>query len=194
VFAYDNKPWRDGEYLAKTTRPGRAVASVVRDHLRDAVPEIPLYGIATLEETMATRRSEMRNLATGASIAGALVLLLASIGLYGVIGLAVAQRRREIGIRIALGASPLAVVGLLFRQGLRLGGLGLLLGLPFSIGALMVIGKLMEGAGDNGSMSVNPVILGVVIASSVLVVASLATWVPARRAASIAPTLALRAE
>src|SRR5689334_6370396 len=70
---------------------------------------------------------------------GVLVLLLASIGLYGVIGLAVAQRRREIGIRMALGSKPSTVVGLLFRQGLRLVALGLAIGLPLSLALIKAL-------------------------------------------------------
>jgi putative ABC transport system permease protein len=193
VYAYDDAPWRGGEYLVRTSGPARALASTVRDRLRDAVPEIPLYDVETLEETMTARRNDIRQMGTGATVAGGLVLLLASIGLYGVIGLAVAQRRREIGIRIALGARPTAVVAMLFRQGLRLGGIGLVIGLPLSIGALIVIRTVLGGAGDGAALA-NPTALGAFVAVTVLAVASLATWLPARRAASIAPTLALRAE
>jgi predicted permease len=193
VYAYDNEPWRSNGFLARTTGPGRALESIVRDRIHDAVPEIPLLEIATLEETMAARREEMARMSMGASVSGGLVLLLASIGLYGVIGLAVAQRRREIGIRIALGARPIAVVALLFRQGLWLGALGLVIGLPFSIGALTLIRNVLAGTSD-GSASVSPAILGTMVALAVLAVAAFATWLPARRAASIAPTLALRAE
>ncbi len=127
-------------------------------------------------------------------LAGALVLLLASIGLYGVIALAVAQRRREIGIRVALGAKPVAVVALLFLQGLRLSGLGLLIGLPLSIGALAAVGNMMVLTGENGALPVNPTVIGAVIAATVTAVAAVATWLPARRAATVDPMIALRAE
>ena len=193
VYAYDDAPWRGAEYLARTTGPARPLASTVRDRIRQAVPEIPLYDVETLEETTTARREDVARMGIGASVAGGLVLLLASIGLYGVIGLAVAQRRREIGIRIALGAKPLAVVAMLFRHGLRLGGLGLLIGLPFSIGALTVIRNVLAGTGGS-STSMNMPVLGAVVALAVLTVASVATWLPARRASGVDPTLALRAE
>ena len=136
----------------------------------------------------------MVQLGTGVGTAGALVLLLASIGLYGVIALAVAQRRREIGIRIALGAKPVEVVALLFRQGLRLSGLGLLIGLPLSILGLAAVGQVMVITGDNGALPVNPTVIGAIIAAAVTLVAAVATWLPARRAAVVDPMIALRAE
>src|SRR6185503_17797753 len=102
--------------------------------------------------------------------------------------------RREIGIRIALGAKPVEVVALLFRQGLRLSGLGLLIGLPLSILGLAAVGQVMVITGDNGALPVNPTVIGAIIAAAVTLVAAVATWLPARRAAVVDPMIALRAE
>jgi ABC-type antimicrobial peptide transport system permease subunit len=122
---------------------------------------------------------------------GLLALLLASIGLYGVVALAVRQRHREIGIRVALGARPRQVIRMFFMSGLRVSVVGLVLGLPLSVAALYVL------VSSVGGMHSNTVVIAgatVVIAVAVVAVASLATWVPARRAASVDPLVAIRVE
>jgi predicted permease len=196
VFAIDNSGWRDFSYLARTSGPARAAIPAIREHLRALLPDLPLAGIVSLEDEINEERREITQVGVGAAVAGALVMLLASIGLYGVIGLAVAQRRREIGIRIALGAQPRAAVALLFGQGLRLAALGLLIGLPFSVAALVAIRSLGgNGDADLGSMiGMSPTLVGVLIGVAVLIVAAIATWLPARRAAGVDPLLALRVE
>ena len=131
----------------------------------------------------------------GAAMAGGvLVMLLASIGLYGVIGLAVAQRRREIGIRMALGSKPKAVVALLFRQGLRLGALGLAIGLPLSLALIKGLVAATGGNQGGGDPSINPFVAGAAIAFIVMTVTAVATWLPARRGAKVDPLTALRAD
>jgi predicted permease len=194
VFAIDNSGWRDFSYLARTTGPARPLIRPIRDRLRKTLPDLPVESMATLQDEFAEEERIMMQVGTGIGMAGALVLLLASIGLYGVITLAVTQRRREIGIRIALGAKPVEVVALLFRQGVRLSGLGLLIGLPLSIAGLAAIGSIMVLTGDNGALPVNPPVIGGMIAVTVIVVAAIATWLPARRAAVVDPMIALRAE
>jgi ABC-type antimicrobial peptide transport system permease subunit len=194
VFAIDTSGWRDFAYLARTTGPARPLIRPIRERLRKTLPDLPVEYAETLQDAFAEEQRTMVQLGTGVGTAGALVLLLASIGLYGVIALAVAQRRREIGIRIALGAKPVEVVALLFRQGLRLSGLGLLIGLPLSILGLAAVGQVMVLTGDNGALPVNPTVIGVIIAATVTLVAAVATWLPARRAAVVDPMIALRAE
>jgi ABC-type antimicrobial peptide transport system permease subunit len=119
---------------------------------------------------------------------GVIALILASIGLYGVAALAFSQRRREIGIRTALGARSGQVVRMLFGSGLRLSVAGLLLGLPLSVMAAYF------AASEVRLPDVSVVGVGLAIAAIVIGVASLATWIPARRAATVDPTIALRAE
>jgi DNA-binding PadR family transcriptional regulator len=127
-----------------------------------------------------------RVLNTGLGASGALVLVLSSIGLYGSVALAVRQRRREIGVRMALGARADQVVALFYTGGVRLGLIGLVLGLPLSVAASNVVAK------QDGAMS--HVIVGAVIALVVLVVASIATLIPAMRAARVNPVISLRSE
>lgn len=195
IFTIGRGDWRGTSYLVRTRGPGNAAIPSLREQLRAAVPQIPPTRLETLRDVIAEIQHEVAQVGVSAGIGCALVLLLASIGLYGVIGLAVAQRHREIGIRIALGAHPMAVVGLLFRQGVRLAGVAMLIGLPLSMLALVVVAKVSNG--DGGALAgagLHPTTIGGSIAAVVLAVAAIATWLPARRAAAVDPMIALRSE
>jgi ABC-type antimicrobial peptide transport system permease subunit len=135
------------------------------------------------------KRSEIVQ-ATGASAVGGLItLLLASIGLYALVALAVSQRQREIGVRISLGARPAQVVRMFFRSGLRMSLVGLLIGLAPSAVALKVLEPQVRMA---GMPHVNMPMIASLVALAVIVVASVASWLPARRAAGADPLVALR--
>src|SRR5262249_26169220 len=122
------------------------------------------------------------------SIAGGMALLLGVAGIYGVISYAVAQRRREIGIRVALGAQPGAVTRLFVGQGLRLAAIGAGLGLCAALGLMRLMASLLFGV-----TAIDPVTYGGV-AVGLVSVALLACYIPAVRAAGINPIEALRAE
>jgi putative ABC transport system permease protein len=141
----------------------------------------------TLEQVDARAYRSALQVAGLAGAGGALALLLASLGLYGVISLTVRQRTREIGVRIAIGARPMEVARMFLASGVRA---ALALGLPLSIAALRI------GMSQGGVIApkVNPYLIGVVIAPVLLAVASAATWVPARRAALVDPARTLRVE
>jgi ABC-type antimicrobial peptide transport system permease subunit len=114
---------------------------------------------------------------------------LASIGLYGVVALAVGQRHREIGIRVALGARPRQVIAMFFASGVRLSMLGVILGLPLSVIALYVIASSFADY-----VPLNMPLVGLAIAAVVIGVASLASWIPARKAAVVDPLVAMRVD
>jgi ABC-type antimicrobial peptide transport system permease subunit len=118
----------------------------------------------------------------------ALALVLGVVGLYGVIAFSVSQRTREIGVRMALGAQRSSVYELILKEAGKLIGLGVVLGLAGSVGAALLMGRLLFGvqAWDAGTL------VGVTLVLSVS--ALLASYFPARRAASVSPTEALRAE
>jgi predicted permease len=175
-------------FLIRTAGPAAANIESIRAIARREVPSIPLGRAKTLGQIAQESRTETLQVTAGAAGAGLLALLLASIGLYGVVALAVGQRRREIGIRMALGARPRQVVTLLFTSGVRLSVIGLVLGLPLSVVALRMIATMARIP----ETSLTGVGLG--IAAVVLAVASLATWLPARRASTIDPALTLRTE
>jgi len=116
----------------------------------------------------------------------ALALILAAVGLYGVISYSVAQRTQEVGIRVALGASGSDVVAMVMRQGLRLAAVGLAIGLALALVLKSVLRGLLVGvsATDPATLAVTALVL--------LIVAVLASYVPARRAARVDPMVALR--
>jgi len=117
---------------------------------------------------------------------GVVALLLAAVGLYGVVAFAVAQRTREIGIRVALGAQSSEVLRLMLRQGMTLAGIGLLVGLPLAIGAGKLVSGFLLGAG-----AADPLVF-IVAAVTLGLVTLVASYVPARRASRVDPIVALR--
>ena len=130
----------------------------------------------------------MMKLTSAAAAASLLTLFLSAIGLYAIVSFAVAQRRTEIGIRSALGATPGQVVALFFNNGLRLSALGLIVGLPLSLIGLRIF-VLQTGIPRPPTFT-----LTVLIALTVVAVAALASWIPASRATMIDPLTALRSE
>ncbi len=118
----------------------------------------------------------------------ALALCLAAVGIYGVVSYSVAQRTREIGVRVALGAQTGDVMRMIIRQGLTLAGLGAAIGLGGAAGA----GRLMKSLLFNVS-AVDPAIF-TLLPLSLLAVALAACWIPARRAAKVDPMVALRCD
>jgi hypothetical protein len=191
VFRAVTKLWA-GTYLIRTTVPASELAASLRRIAREELPSTPIPPLVTLaQRERAYRRSE-RAIQAGVAACGALVLLLSSIGLYGAVALGVGERRREIGIRMALGAPAGQVVALFYAGGVRLGVVGLVLGLPVSLAATY----LLPGQGNPNAADTAPsrALVGGLIALVVLVVASVATLIPASRAARVNPVTALRSE
>jgi ABC-type antimicrobial peptide transport system permease subunit len=123
-----------------------------------------------------------------AALTGVVELALAVMALYGVIAFATAQRTREIGLRIALGASSGSVARLIMRDGLTLAGFGIGLGVAAALGAGPVLGSLLIGVG-----AADPLSFGAAAVLLVLV-AAIASYLPARRALRVDPSVALRSE
>jgi putative ABC transport system permease protein len=163
----------------------------VRQIVRSMIPDVQVYGFATLEQKAQEGRRDVMVISSAAAGGGLLALLLASIGLYGVIALAVRQRYREIGIRVALGARPRQVIRIFFASGLRLSVLGIAFGLPLSVAAVHLLMSNIAARYLDTRWLVGG---GIVIAALVVAVASLATWIPARRAAGVDPLIAIRVE
>jgi ABC-type antimicrobial peptide transport system permease subunit len=136
------------------------------------------------DEELSSRNTQMTLVGTFAGLA----LLLASVGLYGVLSYSVAQRTAEIGVRVALGAQRSAVVRGVVRTALVLGAIGIALGLTGALGLTRLLESFLFGVS-----ATDPATFGSV-AALLLVVAALASYVPARRAASVDPMAALRAE
>jgi predicted permease len=180
-----------GSYLIRTAMPASDLSVTIRTIAREELPTAPIAPVMTLAQTETASMRKMRAVQAGAAACGALILLLSSIGLYGAVALGVGQRRREIGIRVALGARAGQVVALFYRRGVRLGIIGLVLGLPISLAALAFVSRPSPGTVDT---SPSLVLVGGIIAGLVLVVASIASLIPATRAARVNPVIALRSE
>lgn len=174
--------------IAHTAGPALPMLNEMRKVVAAEAPQMPISRAQTMEQREAAFRRDVLRTSTAVAGGGLLALLLSAIGLYAVVSFAVGLRTREIGIRTALGAQPGQVVRMFFAMGLALSALGLILGLPLSVITTRLIAQRL-----NWPMTSSPV-LGVAIAGVVLVVASMAVWIPARRASAINPIVALRAE
>ena len=190
VFTARGKQWRRDALLVRTRGPARAYLPELRKLVHARASALPVTRLATLQDVDRQSRREKLQMIAASSAAGALALLLASIGLFAVIALAVGQRRREIGIRIALGAKPLRVARMFFLSGLRMSAIGLLIGLPISAVALDVALK----QGVITGLAFNIPLIGLTVSAVVLLVAAAATWLPARKAATVDPALSLKSE
>jgi predicted permease len=179
---------RGGALLIRTQGPAEPMLPLVRSIVQLEAPSFPLSRLTTMSMFDAERRGEFRIIGGAGLGSGAIALLLAAVGLYAMLSVAVGQRRREIGVRIAIGARRDQVVELFFMSGLRTALLGVLIGLPFSIVALRLVGT------ELGMTVGTAARVAIVIMSAVVAVASLASWLPARRAAAVDPSLILRSE
>lgn len=174
--------------VVKTAGPPLALTEIVKSQVANVDQDQPLYSLMTLEQrlagTLAHRRSNLLLLAVFALMA----LGLALAGIYGVISYAVTQRTQEIGVRMALGASRRAVLGLILRHGLWLAGVGVMAGLLGGLGLTRLIASQLYDIPANDPATFAMVALLLVL------VAALASWIPARRATHIDPMAALRRE
>lgn len=186
-FYYQVLVRQETNYVVKTHGPVEIV-SAIRNAFHQAQPEFALDDFKTMRAAHDQADFNQRlGLDLVGSFAGiAVVMVLA--GLYGVLSQIVGQRRREIGIRMALGADRAAILTMMFRNGFMLIGIGIAVGLTVSLGAEQTLKSFLYG--------VSPVdaITYIAVALILIVVGTLAALIPARRAASIEPTQALRAE
>jgi len=164
------------------------MVSRLKDAIAGVDPALPTFGGITMEEAVASGFATPRSAAAVAGFFGLLALVIASVGLYAVVTGGVAERTREIGVRLALGSTPRGIVRLLMRDGARLGAIGLGLGLLGALGAARVMAGLLYGLSprDPVTFVLVPLTLGAVVL--------LATYLPARRAARRDPVAALRSE
>lgn len=163
-----------------------ALGQTVTDVVRSVDPEIPLGPVRSMEEVVAASIERERLLSVLLAIFAGVALILGAVGVYGVVSYSVGRRTREIGLRIAVGARPGSVLGLVVRQGTAMGLLGVGIGITGSLAA----GRAMEGFLFGVSATDVPTLAAV--SALVLGVAALASFLPARRAAHVDPLTALR--
>ena len=172
----------------RTAGDATGLAGPVRHEVQQIDPAVPVFNARTLETQIGNSLQPLRMNVVLLGVFGGLALLLASIGLYGVTNYSVSQRTREIGVRMALGADPRAVMALVLGRGMLLVGLGLALGLAVAIAAGGALRALVNGVNPRDPLTLagTAAVLGVV--------AFVASYVPARRATRIDPLIALRTD
>jgi predicted permease len=187
-FNLFQQPSEAAGILVKATGDAGGMAAIIRDAIRNADPHQAVSSFGAMEDlvsnSLAPGRFAMRLLSFFAVAA----LLLAAIGLYGVISYAVEQRKREIGVRIALGAESRQVLRIVLGNGLRLASIGVLIGVIGSLAGMSVIRSQLYETSPFDPLTI------AVVAIVLLATAALASYLPARRAMRVDPVIALRAE
>jgi putative ABC transport system permease protein len=173
------------------TRDAGVIAPVMRDVVRKIDRDMPLFDVRTMQDLYSQRAVKTSTLVLQIVAAmGVMGMILAGVGLYGLVAYAVSRRTTEIGIRMALGADRNAVVWMVLRQGLRLGGAGVAVGLALAFYACQGVGSTLAFFSFGRINSI--VYIGVPLL--LLIVTALASWAPARRASRVDPVTSLRHE
>ncbi len=174
--------------VVQTREDPAATLARLEQTLASLDPALPVFGKTTMEEAVTSGLSTPRTAASIAGFFGVLALLIATLGLYALVAGAVAERTREIGVRLALGCTPAGVLRLMMGEGARLGAIGLGFGLVGAAGVARAMAGLLVGLspGDPVTFVLVPLTLGLVVL--------LATYFPARRAVRLDPVAALRSE
>ena len=187
-YPFHQRPSRSMRLAVRTTDAAAGIAGIVREELRALDPGVPLAAVATMDEVISASVADRRAVMTVIGLFSAVAVLLALVGLYGVLAYQVSRQRREIGVRIALGAPLDRVARGVLRSGLRLASIGLALGIVAAIGVTTLMRSWLGGVGSLAPVTY----LGV--AAIVFAVTGLACYGPARRAARVDPVTAFRAE
>jgi len=181
---------QDGNTLLVKVSSGDplALANAIKKEIQAIDPDQPVAAISTMEKNIGASLAARRLTMTLLGVFAGLALLLASVGLYGVMALSVTQRTRELGIRMALGAARRDVFRLVLGQGVTLVSFGIALGLIGAIAVSSALRSLLYGV---GALDISALAISII---SLAVVALLACWLPSRRATLVDPIEALRAE
>jgi putative ABC transport system permease protein len=186
LFAYGEEAPAAMTLVLRTKGDPRALAAAARGELRALDAALPTASVQTMDDVISGYFPA--TIVVGISAFCGMALLLAAVGLYGVISYVMAQRTQEIGVRIALGASPGDVIRLVLRQGARLAGTGAAIGLAGALALMRLLSGLLFGVSPADPLvftAVPLVLIGITFA---------ACYVPARRATRVSPVAALRYE
>jgi predicted permease len=178
----------DMTLVARTRGDANAALRRVREIVHAADPRMPVFDVRTMQDHMGIALMPARLAGSVLGLFGLLGLVLAAVGIYGVMAYSVAQRKRELGIRVALGADKAKVLRLVLGEGMRLALLGMLIGIAGAAGAARLVRGLLYNVSalDPVAFAGVPLLL--------VGVALLAVWIPARRAARVEPMRALKSE
>lgn len=185
-LALAQAPSRDVVLLARSAADPLALAPALRAAVAAEDPALAVFGVEPLADTVAESLAEQRFVFLLVLVFAAVALALAAVGLYGLLAHRVALERQELGVRLALGATPRQVVALVVGRGARLAAAGLVAGLLLAAAGSRLLGALVFGVGPGDPAA------WAVAAAAVLAVTLVATLLPARRATAADPTAALR--
>jgi predicted permease len=175
-------------YMIRTQVAPETIVPALRTVLHAADPALPLVRVRTQQAQIDEDLADERLLVSLSSIFGVLALVLASVGIYGVMALSVAQRTREIGVRMALGALPRQILAMVLREASSLSVIAIAIGVGASILSARFVKSVLFGIGSSDLITLSSA------AGLLLIVALGASWIPARRAAHVHPMDALRRE
>jgi predicted permease len=164
------------------------MAAAIRREVQSVDANVPIYNVRTLDAQLDESLSQERLVATLSSWFGAFALLLAAIGLYGVLAYNVTRRTNEIGLRIALGAERGGVIWMVLREALLLVGTGVAIGVPLVLALARSVSSLLYGLKPTDSLTISAAVV------LLFAVAAIASYLPARRASRVDPMVALRYE
>jgi ABC-type antimicrobial peptide transport system permease subunit len=174
-------------FIARTATPA-SVAEGIRAEIRRAAPDLPIESTVTMDEAVAASVAPPRFRMVLLGLLAVTATLIATCGIYGLMAYAVMQRRREIGVRMALGAQRRDVLRLVLTHALRIVVVGVMLGLAGAFGVTRVLQRFLFGVTPTDPIAFTVVTL------LLIAVGLMAAWLPARRATRIDPCAALRAE
>jgi predicted permease len=187
-FPFAQRPDRTLSLLVSTTGAPSALTTPIRDAVHAFDRDMPTYGERTFSDLIAARMASFRWSAGVMSFFGLIALLLAGIGVYGLISYSVMQRRQEMGVRLALGAGRREIYALVLKDAARLTAGGLIIGIAAALPSARLISAQLYGVTANDPATY------VTIVALLMTVALGATVLPARRASRVDPIVALRAE
>ena len=184
---HNQEPWNSVSMVVRTAMPPMQLAAAVREQIRAADPELPIT-VKAMTDVMSASVGRPRLYAAMTAVFAAVALLLAMVGIFGIVSYVAAQRTREIGVRMALGAQRREILALVVSQGMRPIAVGLLVGVVTAIGVTRFMSKLLFHVRPLDPVTF--VVMTVVLAA----VGLLACWIPAARASRIDPLTSLRTE
>jgi ABC-type antimicrobial peptide transport system permease subunit len=174
--------------VLRTTLPPAALSGTLERLVREVDPAAPIVRLRDMESVFAESIRRPRLLAQLLGTFAGLALLLAAVGTYGVLSYMVTQRRREIGIRMALGATRSSVIALVMKQGVQATIIGVIVGLAGAFGVNRLMTSLLFGVQPTDAATMAAVI------ATITIVATIACWLPAWRASQLDPNVVLRTD
>jgi ABC-type antimicrobial peptide transport system permease subunit len=174
--------------VVRTAGDPASVVRPVQSVVHELDPTLPLFDVKPKSEEVRSSLAQLSFTMLIIGVAAAVTLLLGAIGLYGVIAYVATLRTRELGVRVALGATPGEIAGMVTRQGIALTIVGIVAGLALFALVARFIRSLLFGVAPGDPLTL------ITVSLVLVAIAALASWIPARRASKVDPMIALRAE